>query len=88
MVADTAIVHGDVEAMTVIVVGRVTGDVRAKKAAEIRSKAVIGGGVRAREVYIAVGAKIGGEILAAGSKGPLAFQEQREGTPVIKAENQ
>lgn len=77
MVADAAVVHGSVSAVTVIVGGRVEGNVRGKKAVEVRPKAVIGGSVAAKEVFIAVGAKIGGEIRANGGKPPLEFKEQR-----------
>jgi cytoskeletal protein CcmA (bactofilin family) len=77
LVADAAVVHGSVSAVTVVIGGRVEGNVRAKKAAEIRPKAVIGGAVTAKEVFIAVGAKIGGEIRANGGKPPMEFKEQR-----------
>jgi cytoskeletal protein CcmA (bactofilin family) len=76
-VAETAVVHGSVLATVAVVVGRVTGDVRAKKAAEIRHKAVIGGAVRSKEIYIAVGAKIGGEVIASSKDGPREFEERR-----------
>jgi cytoskeletal protein CcmA (bactofilin family) len=81
MVSDAAVVHGAVSAVTVVVGGRVTGNVKAKRGVEIRPKAVIGGSVAAREVFVAVGAKVGGEIVATGNKGVFEFHERRRVPP-------
>ncbi|UCH78755.1 MAG: polymer-forming cytoskeletal protein [Candidatus Coatesbacteria bacterium] len=77
MVMTPAAVDGTVAAVNVVVSGRVDGDVRARKVAEIRRKAIIAGSVVAREVYVAVGAQVGGEIIAHGKKGVTSFREQR-----------
>ncbi len=77
MVAPPATVTGDVTGVNVIVAGRVSGGVRARKIAEVRRQAIIKGDVVAREIYIAVGAKVGGEIIAHGKKGPTSFRERR-----------
>jgi len=77
MVTTPAAVNGSVAAVNVVVSGRVEGNVHARKVAEIRRKAVIKGSVVAREVYVAVGAQVGGEILAHGKKGVTSFREQR-----------
>jgi cytoskeletal protein CcmA (bactofilin family) len=77
MVATPAAVSGDVSGVNVIVSGRVEGDVRARKVAEVRRKAVVKGSVVAREIYIAVGARVGGDIIAHGKRGVTSFRERR-----------
>ncbi len=77
MVATPAAVNGDVSGVNVIVSGRVEGNVRARKAAEVRRKAVIKGSVVAREIYVAVGAQVGGDIVAHGKRGVTSFRERR-----------
>jgi cytoskeletal protein CcmA (bactofilin family) len=77
MVATPAAVNGDVSGVNVIVSGRVEGEVRARKAAEVRRKAVIKGSVIAREIYVAVGAQVGGDIIAHGRRGVTSFRERR-----------
>jgi cytoskeletal protein CcmA (bactofilin family) len=79
MVGPTGKVEGSVKAANAVIEGHVAGDVRAKKVAEIRRRAVIDGGVAAQEVYVAVGAKVGGEIIASHKKGTASFNERRHG---------
>ncbi|MGD8718061.1 MAG: polymer-forming cytoskeletal protein [Candidatus Zixiibacteriota bacterium] len=78
MVTTHAVVNGDVHAVNAIISGRIEGNVHARKAAEIRRKAEIKGNVMAREIYVAVGARIGGEIIASGKKGVTSFKERRK----------
>lgn len=77
LLADKAIVNGDLSGVNVIVGGRVTGNVNARKAAEVRPQAIVQGSVIAREVFIAVGAKVGGEIIAQGKRGVTEFRDRR-----------
>jgi cytoskeletal protein CcmA (bactofilin family) len=77
MVTTPATVHGNVSAVNVVVSGRVEGDVRARKVAEVRRKAKIAGSVVGREIYVAVGAQVGGEIIAHGRRGVTSFRDRR-----------
>jgi cytoskeletal protein CcmA (bactofilin family) len=79
MITTPAVVNGSVSAVNAIVSGRVEGDVKARKAAEIRRKAVVAGNVVSREVYVDVGARVGGEIIAHGKRGVMSFRERRRG---------
>jgi cytoskeletal protein CcmA (bactofilin family) len=79
MITTPAVVNGSVSAVNAIVSGRVEGDVQARKAAEIRRKAVVKGNVVSREVYVDVGAQVGGEIIAHGKRGVTSFRERRRG---------
>lgn len=81
LLATAGVVNGHLAGQNVIVGGRVTGDVRARRTAEIRPQAVIQGSVVAREVYVAVGAKVGGEIIAQGKRGVTQFRERRHYRP-------
>ena len=78
MVTAQAVVNGSVQAVNAVISGRVEGNVHARKAAEIRRKAEIKGNVMAREVYVAVGARVGGEIIASGKKGVMSFKDRRK----------
>ena len=77
MVTTPAAVHGNVSAVNVIVSGRVAGDVRARKVAEVRRKGVVSGNVVGREIYVAVGAQVDGEIVAHGKQGVTSFRDRR-----------
>jgi cytoskeletal protein CcmA (bactofilin family) len=85
MVSTPAGVKGGVSAVNVIVSGRVEGDVNARKVAEIRRKAVIKGNVVGREVYVEVGAQVGGEIIAHGKRGVTSFRERRRAMEAARA---
>jgi cytoskeletal protein CcmA (bactofilin family) len=85
MITTPAAVNGGVSAVNVIVSGRVEGDVNARKVAEIRRKAVIKGNVVAREVYVEVGAQVGGEIIAHGKRGVTSFRERRRVAEAARA---
>ncbi len=85
MITTPAVVNGSVSAVYAIVSGRVEGDVKARKAAEIRRKAVVKGNVVSREVFVDVGARVGGEIVAHGKRGVTSFRERRRG-PEASAE--
>ena len=87
MVSTSAGVDGGVSAANVIVSGRVEGDIRARKVAEIRRKAVIKGNVVAREIYVEVGAQVGGEIIAHGKRGVTSFDERRRAVEVARPES-
>jgi cytoskeletal protein CcmA (bactofilin family) len=77
MITTPAAVEGNVAAVNVVVSGRVAGDVRARKVVEVRRKAQVSGSVIAREVYVAVGAQVGGEIIAHGKRGVTSFRDRR-----------
>ncbi|HUU57324.1 MAG TPA: polymer-forming cytoskeletal protein [bacterium] len=77
MVTTPAAVQGNVSAVNVVVSGRVTGDVQARKVAEVRRKAVVSGNVVAREIYVAVGAQVNGEIIAHGKRGVTSYRDRR-----------
>ncbi len=79
MITTPAVVNGSVSAVNAIVSGRVEGDVKARKAAEIRRKAVVKGNVISREVYVDIGAQVDGEIVAHGKRGVTSFRERRRG---------
>ncbi len=87
MLSPEAIINGHLTGVDVVVSGRVTGDVRARRAAEIRPQAIVQGSVIAREVYIAIGAKIGGEIIAHGKRGVTEFRERRRGEGKLTPES-
>jgi cytoskeletal protein CcmA (bactofilin family) len=77
VITTRAVVNGGVSAVNAIVSGRVEGDVRARKVAEIRRKAAVKGNVVSREVYVEVGAQVSGEIIAHGKRGVTSFRERR-----------
>lgn len=85
MITTPAAVHGNVSAVNVIVSGRVAGDVKARKVAEVRRKAVVSGNVVAREIYVAVGAQVDGEIVAHGKQGVTSFRDRRRDTAAADA---
>jgi cytoskeletal protein CcmA (bactofilin family) len=85
MITTPAGVKGGVSAVNVVVSGRVEGDVNARKVAEIRRKAVINGNVVGREVYVEVGAQVGGEIIAHGKRGVTSFRERRRAMEAARA---
>jgi cytoskeletal protein CcmA (bactofilin family) len=88
MITTPAAVQGNVSAVNVVVSGRVTGDVRARKVAEVRRKGVVSGSVVGREVYVAVGAQVDGEIIAHGKRGVTSFRDRRrEAAAAAKTES-
>lgn len=89
MITTPAAVLGNVSGVNVVVSGRVAGDVRARKVAEVRRKAVVSGDVVAREIYVAVGAQVDGEIVAHGKRGVTSFRDRRrEAGAAAQAESQ
>lgn len=81
LIASSGKVNGSVRGTNVIVGGYVRGDVRAREAAEIWKDAVVDGGVVGKEIYVAVGARVKGEIVAQGKKGITKFKERRRAKP-------
>ena len=68
----TGKVKGSVSADSVIVSGKIGGNLTANKETELRAGAEIDGYVISREIHISPGAKVKGEIYSA-KKGPFVF---------------
>ncbi len=69
----TGKVKGSVNADSVIVSGKIVGNLTAGKEVELRDGAQISGYVVSREIHISPGAKVKGEIYSA-KKGPFVFE--------------
>lgn len=69
---------GSIQAVDVIVNGRVEGDVQASGKLEIGAAGEIKGNVSAGFLAIASGAVIEGDIKMTGNKAPVHFEEKRE----------
>ncbi|MCP4230296.1 MAG: polymer-forming cytoskeletal protein [bacterium] len=71
-VDSTGNVVGSVNGASVIVSGKISGNVTAKKEVELRDGAKVGGYVVSREAHVSPGAKVEGEVYSA-KKGPFVF---------------
>jgi cytoskeletal protein CcmA (bactofilin family) len=69
--------HGDVHAQSAVVAGRITGHVTVDDKLEIGKGAVIRGNVRARQLAIAHGALVDGELQVVGEEPIVRFEEKR-----------
>jgi cytoskeletal protein CcmA (bactofilin family) len=80
-IAEGAHWHGNVQAESAIVSGRVTGDLTVAGKLEIGKSAVIRGAVCADVIAIADGASVDGEMTVTGGKPVGRFVERRAGRP-------
>jgi cytoskeletal protein CcmA (bactofilin family) len=69
--------HGNIEAQSAVVAGRITGDLVVEAKLEIGKTAVVRGRVRGRVIAIADGATVDGEITVTGGLPVLRFEEKR-----------
>jgi cytoskeletal protein CcmA (bactofilin family) len=69
--------HGDVHAQAAVVAGRVTGNISVDEKLEIGKGAVIRGNVRAKQLAIANGAMLDGELQVTGTEPVVRFEEKR-----------
>jgi cytoskeletal protein CcmA (bactofilin family) len=69
--------HGDVHAAAAVISGRVDGNLSVDDKLEIGKAAVIRGNVRARQLAIAHGAIVDGELQVTGDEPVVRFEEKR-----------
>jgi cytoskeletal protein CcmA (bactofilin family) len=69
--------HGDVHAASAAIAGRVVGNLSVDDKLEIGKAAVIRGNVRARQLAIAHGAIVDGELQVTGDQPVVRFDEKR-----------
>jgi cytoskeletal protein CcmA (bactofilin family) len=75
--------HGDVHARRAVVAGEIHGTLIVEAKLEIGATAVIRGRVTARQIAIARGATIDGEMKVTGSEPVIEFEEKRAAVPAI-----
>jgi cytoskeletal protein CcmA (bactofilin family) len=77
--------EGNVQARSAVVAGRITGSITVAEKIEIAASAVIRGRVVARQIAMARGASIDGEVIVTGSEPILEFDEKRSTVPPAQA---
>jgi len=73
--------QGEVHAASAIIAGRLTGSILVREKIEIGARAVIHGRVTARQIAMARGATVDGEVHATGGEPILEFEERRGAPP-------
>jgi cytoskeletal protein CcmA (bactofilin family) len=73
--------HGDIHARRAVVAGEIHGTLIVEEKLEIGASAVIRGRITARQIAIARGATVDGEMKVTGSEPVMEFEEKRAAVP-------
>lgn len=84
--AATAHWQGDLHARRAVINGRITGSLRVEEKLEIGSGAVIRGRISAKQIAIARGAVVDGEMVVTGTEPVVEFVEKRDAPRAARVE--